>query len=168
MGRYVLNRLIQSLPTLIGLTIVSFLLVHIVPGGPAYTMLGAKATPERVAAIDRTLGLNYPVWVQYVRWLGELLQGNFGFSYFTHESVMALIGDNLPRTLAMVGLAVVFAHILAIVLGSLQAYYKNSWLDHVLTIINYLFYSMPIFWLGIIVLLYFSMIGLHHKCGRAG
>lgn len=158
MGRYIINRLIQSIPTIIGITMVSFLLVHIVPGGPAYTMLGPKATPARVAAVNRQLGLNQPLYVQYGIWFWQILHGNLGQSYFLNASVASLIAQNLPRTLAVVGLSIIFAHLFAILLGSFQGYYKNKWHDHVLTGVNYFFYSMPTFWLGIILLLYGAVI----------
>lgn len=157
MVKYIGYRLIQAIPALIGITIIGFVLVHIVPGGPAQAMLGAKATPQKIAEIDRIYGLNKPVIVQYGIWMGKLLHGNLGQSYFYDQSVWSLIRENLPRTLAIVGIGIVVAHILSVLLGSLQAYYKNSLFDHLTTSVAYFFYAMPPFWLGIIMVMIFSV-----------
>jgi peptide/nickel transport system permease protein len=157
MGVFAVKRIIQAVPTLIGLTLVSFLLVHIVPGGPAQAMLGPKATPARVAAINREFGLNKPLYIQYYHWFVQLLHGNLGVSYFYNQTVSQLFAIDLPRTLAIVGLALLFSHIISILLGSIQAYWRDSWFDHVLTTIAYFFYSMPIFWLAIVVLVFFAI-----------
>lgn len=157
MVKYIIYRLIQSIPAMIGITIIGFFLVHIVPGGPAQAMLGAKATPQKIAEINRIYGLNKPIIVQYVIWMKQLLQGNLGESYFYNQSVWSLISINMPRTLAIVGLGIVIAHIASVILGSLQAYYKNSVFDYVATSVTYFFYAMPTFWLGIIMVLVFSV-----------
>lgn len=157
MGRYILQRIVQAIPTVIGLTIVSFMLVHITPGGPAYAMLGPKATKARVAAIDRSLGLNLPLWDQYGIWAWQLLHLNFGISYFYLQPVTTLIEQALPVTLAIVGISYVLAHGIAVVLGSVQAYFKNGWFDHSVTGINYFLYSMPGFWLAILLLVWFAV-----------
>ena len=102
MGVFAIKRIIQAVPTLIGLTLVSFLLVHIVPGGPAQAMLGPKATPARVAAINREFGLNKPLYIQYYHWFVQLLHGNLGVSYFYNQTVSQLFAIDLPRTLAIV------------------------------------------------------------------
>ena len=78
MLRFILQRFVQAIPSLIGITIIGFFLVHIVPGGPAQAMLGPKATPLRIAQINREFGLNHPLPVQYISWLGQLLHGNLG------------------------------------------------------------------------------------------
>ncbi|AEJ40546.1 binding-protein-dependent transport systems inner membrane component [Sulfobacillus acidophilus TPY] len=157
MAKYVLYRIIQAIPALIGITIIGFFLVHIVPGGPAQAILGARATPAKIAEVNRIYGLNKPIIVQYVIWLGQLLHGNLGQSYFYNQSVVSLIAINLPRTLAIVGIGVVVAHLMSILLGSLQAYYRNTVFDYVATAISYFFYSMPTFWLAIILILVFSI-----------
>lgn len=157
MARYILYRLIQAIPALIGVTIIGFFLVHLVPGGPAQAMLGAKATPAKIAEIDRIYGLNKPIFVQYLVWMGQVLHGNLGQSYFYNQSVWSLILINMPRTLAIVGISIVLAHIGSVILGSLQAYYKNTWFDHITTTVTYFFYAMPLFWLGILMVMVFSV-----------
>lgn len=157
MAKYILYRLIQAIPALIGVTIIGFFLVHIVPGGPAQAMLGAKATPQKIAEIDRIYGLNKPIIVQYGIWVLQLLHGNLGQSYFYNQSVWSLIAINMPRTLSLVGIGLLLAHIGSVILGSLQAYWKNSLFDYLATTITYFFYAMPYFWLGIILVILFSV-----------
>ncbi|MCL4351373.1 MAG: ABC transporter permease [Firmicutes bacterium] len=157
MFKFVLQRLIQSIPSMIGVTIIGFFLVHIVPGGPAQAMLGPKATPLRIAQINREFGLNKPLPVQYIHWLGQLLQGNLGVSYYYNESVWSLIMTNMPRTLSIVGIGIVIAHVVSILLGSVQAYFHDTKFDYGMTALTYFFYSMPYFWLGIIIILIFSI-----------
>jgi peptide/nickel transport system permease protein len=142
---------------MLGVTIIGFFLVHIVPGGPAQAMLGPKATPLRIAQINREFGLNKPLPVQYIHWLGQLLQGNLGVSYYYNESVWSLIMTNMPRTLSIVGIGIVIAHVVSILLGSIQAYFHDTKFDYVMTALTYFFYSMPYFWLGIIIILIFSI-----------
>ncbi|WP_207654689.1 ABC transporter permease [Sulfobacillus sp. hq2] len=132
MMKFALHRLMQAIPTLILLSIVSFVLIHVVPGGPAVMMLGDKATPALIAQINRSLGLNKPLWVQYLIWVGQLLRGNLGYAYSYHQSVASLIAVNLPRTLILVVTAIAISHILAIVIGSYQAAHRGEKIDHVL------------------------------------
>lgn len=157
MGRYILARLLQAIPAMIGITIIGFLLVHIVPGGPAQAMLGARATPQKIAEINHIYGLNKPLVVQYGIWVGQLVRGNLGTSYFYNQTVWHLIAVNMPRTLAIVGLGVLLAHVISVILGSVQAYYRNSAFDYTATTVSYFFYSMPVFWLGIMLILVFSV-----------
>lgn len=157
MVKYIVYRFIQAIPAMLGITLIGFFLVHIVPGGPAQAMLGARATPQKIAEVNRIYGLNKPIIVQYGIWLMHLMQGNLGESYFYNQSVWSLIALNIPRTLAIVGIGVLVAHGTSIVLGSVQAYYKNTGFDYVATAVSYFFYSMPIFWLGIILILLFSV-----------
>ncbi len=157
MLKYIFRRVLQAIPSLLGITIIGFFLVHIVPGGPAQAMLGPRATPLRIAQVNREFGLNKPIPVQYVQWLGQLLHGNLGTSYFYNETVWHLIMVNMPRTLSIVGLGIVIAHILSILLGSIQAYYHDTKFDYAMTSLTYFFYSMPIFWLGIMIIMLFSI-----------
>ncbi|HBQ93883.1 MAG: ABC transporter permease [Sulfobacillus benefaciens] len=157
MLKYIIRRAIQAIPSLLGVTLIGFFLVHIVPGGPAQAMLGPRATPARIAQVNQEFGLNKPLPLQYIQWLGQLLHGNLGTSYFYNETVLHLIAVNMPRTLAIVGLGVLFAHVFSILLGSLQAYYHDTKFDYIMTSLTYFFYSMPIFWLGIMIIMLFSI-----------
>lgn len=143
-----------------GITALSFLLMHIIPGGPAVVMLGDKATPQLIAQINRSLGLDKPLYVQYAIWLWHLLHGNFGYSYTYHQNVISLIVENLPRTLILVVVAITLSHIVAIGLGVIQAIRREKIVDNLITIVVYFLYSMPTFWLGMILISIFS-INLH-------
>ena len=157
MIKYIIRRILESIPTVIGVTIISFVLIHIVPGNPVRIMLGNHYTPLRAAELTRTLGLNKPVWEQYFIWLGNLLQGNFGFSYTYEKPVASLMLQALPHTIIIVVVAVLLAHVFAVFLGSVQAYFENSKFDQIATVINYFFYSMPSFWLAVLLVIFFSI-----------
>jgi peptide/nickel transport system permease protein len=157
MGKYAVYRIIQAIPTLIGITIISFLLAHLAPGGPAEAMLGPKSSPILIHAINRELGLDKPLYIQYGLWFWQILHGNFGNSYFQNAPVIVLFEQAIPRTLVVVGLATVLANLFAIWLGTFQAYHKNTWFDHVLSAVNYFLYSMPTFWVAVLLLLWFAV-----------
>jgi peptide/nickel transport system permease protein len=156
-GLYTVRRLLEAIPSLLGVSIISFLLVHIVPGNVARILLGDKYTFARARALDISLGLNRPLWQQYVDWLTNLLRGNLGFSYTYHIPVWTLIMENLPHTLILVGSAIIIAHACALVLGTLQAYYHDGWFDRVITVVTYFLYAMPLFWLAVLMIEWFAI-----------
>lgn len=157
MTRYIIKRILQSIPTLIGISILSFVLIHIVPGDPVKIMLGRFWTPARALQVEQNLGLNHPLWQQYLIWLGHLCEGNLGYSYSYSKPVTQEIMMNLPHTLILVLVAMLLAVLLAVFIGSLQAYFENSFGDHVATFLAYFFYSMPVFWLGMLLVEYFAV-----------
>jgi peptide/nickel transport system permease protein len=120
-------------------------------------MLGDHATPRLVHQIDHSLGLDKPLYVQYAIWLWQLLHGNLGYSYDYQQSVISLIGQNLPHTLLLVLSAIALSHLLAIVVGTAQAYWRNSIPDHAATAILYFLYAMPTFWLGLVLVSIFAI-----------
>lgn len=154
------RRVLEAIPTLLGVTVISFIMIHIVPGNPVRILLGNHYTLERAAVLSKELGLNKPLWIQYFIWLGNILHGNFGFSYVYDKPVAHLILQALPHTLIIVVVSILAAHLFAVFLGSVQAYYQDSIFDQIATVINYLFYSMPSFWLGVLLIIVFS-INLH-------
>lgn len=155
--QFVARRLLQTIPTLFLITVVSFVLLHVAPGGPAEIMLGDRATPALVKQINHSLGLDKPLYQQYGIWLWQYLHGNFGYSYDYHQSVISLIGENIPHTLILVVSAILLSHVLAIVIGSAQAYWRNTVGDHVATAIIYFLYAMPTFWLGLVLVSIFAI-----------
>jgi peptide/nickel transport system permease protein len=157
MGLVIVRRIIQAVPTLFFLTLFSFGLMHVVPGGPAEIMLGNNATPQLVAQINRSLGLSKPLYIQYFIWLGHMLRGNFGYAYTYHQSVTSLIFENLPRTLLLVLVAIILSHLISIWLGVAQAVRQQTVVDHAITTATYVFYCMPVFWLGIIMVSTFAV-----------
>ncbi|MHB1501595.1 MAG: ABC transporter permease, partial [Candidatus Dormibacteria bacterium] len=156
MTRYVVGRLFQAAVVLFGVSIVVFTMLHLIPGGPARAVLGPKATLVAIHTFDVQYGLLKPLPVQYLAWLGQVLHGNLGFSYKLNQSVDSLLAANLPRTIALVGTAAVLAIMVALPLGVYQAVRRNRLDDYVLTGASFLFYSMPTFLLGLILIILFS------------
>lgn len=157
MALYITRRILEAIPSLLGITLISFILLHIVPGSPVRLLLGQHYTPARAAALARNFGLNRPLYQQYVLWLWHAVHGNFGFSYVYNEPVLHLINLALPHTLELVSVAIVVAHIVSVLLGSLQAYYADSAFDRIVTVMTYFFYAMPGFWIGILMIELFSI-----------
>jgi peptide/nickel transport system permease protein len=151
MTRYLLYRLLHSVIVVVGVTIIVFLLLHHLPGGPARAILGAKATPVTIAAFNREYGLDHPLPVQYLNYVGQLLHGNLGYSYKLNISVASLLALDLPKTLFLVGISFLIAVIIAVPVGVAQAVRRNRPLDHGLTGISFLLYSMPTFWLALLL-----------------
>ncbi|MDA8343885.1 MAG: ABC transporter permease [Thermaerobacter sp.] len=157
MLRYALRRLLESIPTMLGITILTFLLAHLVPGNPALAMLGPHATHRAIAVIDHQFGLDKPLPVQYVIWLWQVLHGNLGISYTQNLPVTTLIWQALPRTLAIVGIGTVIADVLSVIQGLYQAHHQGRPSDNIVTLLAYFFYSMPTFWLGVLLIIWFSI-----------
>lgn len=131
MGHFLLRRVLASLPVLLVVTFLVFLLVTLVPGDPAVTMAGAEATPERIAEIRERYHLDDPLLVQYARWLWSAVQLDFGHSLFGHESVTAEILSRLPVTLGLAVAAAVVGLVIALPLGLAAGVWPNSWIDAV-------------------------------------
>jgi peptide/nickel transport system permease protein len=152
MTRYLIYRLVHAVIVVIGVTIIVFLLLHHLPGGPARAILGNKATPVSIAAFNREYGLDKPLPVQYFNYVGQLLRGNLGYSYKLNISVDTLIALDLPKTLFLVGISFLIAVIIAVPIGIAQAIRRNRALDHGLTGVSFLLYSMPSFWLALLLI----------------
>ncbi len=151
MTRYLAYRLIHSIVVVIGVTIIVFLLLHHLPGGPARAILGAKATPVSIAAFNKEYGLDASLPVQYLHYVNQLLHGNLGYSYKLNISVDSLLALDLPKTLFLVGIAFLIAVLIAIPIGIAQAIHRNKMLDHSVTGVSFLLYSMPTFWLALLL-----------------
>lgn len=152
MTRFLAYRAVHSVVVLIGVTIIVFLLLHHLPGGPARAILGNKATPVAIATFNKERGLDNTLPVQYFDYVVELLHGNLGYSYKLNISVGALLALDLPKTLFLVGIAFIIAVIIAVPLGVIQAVYRNRVVDHGLTGASFLLYSMPSFWLALLLI----------------
>jgi peptide/nickel transport system permease protein len=141
---------------IIGVTIITFILLHMLPGNPVRAILGPRASKADVASLTRQLGLNKPLPVQYLLWLWNLAHFNLGFSYRQTATVSSLLAARIPNSLLLVGSSLVLALVLAIPLGMFQAVRRNRPDDYTLTGLAFIFYSMPTFWLGIILIIIFS------------
>jgi peptide/nickel transport system permease protein len=157
MLRYAGWRLMQLLPVLLGITVASFLLLHLVPGDPARTLLGVRATPREVAVLRHEWGLDKSLPVQYVDYLGRVLRGNLGTSIYYQTSVASLIAHALPITLAMLALGAVFGIAIAVPLALLAATRAGRPADHVIRVVPLFGLGMPPFWVGFVLLILFSL-----------
>jgi peptide/nickel transport system permease protein len=154
---YIARRLFQAIFVVLGVTIIVFIILQLLPGGPARAMLGPRATNQQVHEFIVQNGYNRSVFVQYVTYLGHFIHGNLGFSYHYNQTVNSLIYQDLPKSVLIVGLSYVVALAIAIPLGILQAARRNKPVDYTLTGASFAGYSMPVFWLGILLITLFSV-----------
>ncbi|MCO7218676.1 ABC transporter permease [Klenkia sp. PcliD-1-E] len=151
--RFVPGRLLQAIPVVFGVTIVVFFMVHLLPGNPALALLGQTATPERVAALNSQLGLDQPLWDQYFRFLGNLVQLDLGQSITYQRPVVELIGDAVPVTLSLLAYALVLSLVISVPLAALAASAPGRVRDAAVRVFTLLGQGMPQFWVGIMLIL---------------
>ncbi len=154
---YVLRRLLLAVPTLFCVSLVVFLLIRLVPGDPALVMLGDGADPAAVAALHAELGLDRPVPLQFVAWLARALSGDLGTSLSTGEPVGALILQRFALTAVVVVSAMALATAIAVPLGLVAAWKRDSRLDHAVVGLSSLVLAIPGFWLGLVLLMVFGL-----------
>jgi peptide/nickel transport system permease protein len=154
---FLIRRTGQAIFVLFLVTLATLALVHLFPGGPVRALLGVRATPFQIAYYNHLYGFDQPFYVQYIKWVGQLLHGNLGFSNHLNQSVTSLIGQALPRTIVLVLLGTVVSLLFGIPLGVYQAVRRNSVSDYVLTGVSFLGYSTPTFFLGILMVDWFSV-----------
>ena len=147
----------MAIPTLIGVTLLTFALIHLAPGGPVAALAGEKATPAQIAALTHQLGLDKPIWVQYADWIGALLHGDLGFSYGTQQPVLSLILQRLPQTMLLMGCAICLSIAVAVPLGVYQAYRYRSGFDRTASVAVFVAWSMPTFWFGTLLIALFAV-----------
>lgn len=154
---FILKRIAAAIPTLIGVTIVLFIALRLLPGDPVAVILGsAPATPEVEAQLREEFGLNQPVWQQYLDYLGNALTLDFGNSYSTRQAVSTMIAGQILPTLQLALAAAVVSGITGIVFGAFAAMYKGRWPDVVIRILSLINTSMPSFWVGLLLIMLFS------------
>lgn len=156
MTTYLVRRCVQAVVVVFGVTVIVFIIIHQLPGGPR-SLLGPEASTYQVHQFIVQNGYNQPLIIQYGRFISQLVHGNLGYSYHYNEAVLALLEQNLPKSAVLVGLAYLVALIVAIPLGIMQAVRRNSVTDYVTTGASFVAYSMPTFWLGILLILGFSI-----------
>jgi peptide/nickel transport system permease protein len=154
---YILKRLLSLIPVLFVVSVVVFLIIHMTPGDPASVMLGPEASPREVAELRAELGLDLPLYQQFITWLGGIVQGDFGFSYFMKESVLQAFVSHLGPTLSLAVLAQVFAIVLAIPLGVIAAKRRGSVVDQSFMGLSLVGISVPSFLLGLFLILLFAV-----------
>jgi peptide/nickel transport system permease protein len=166
----ILRRLLLAIPVLIGVSIITFLSLHLIPGNPAQTLLfGTNATPQQVAALNQQLGLNRAWPVQYWEYLVRLLHGNLGQSYINQVPVATEIAQRLPSTIELALAALVVALIIGVPAGLVAGTRPGTWLDRVATSGAVLGVAIPYFWLALVLVLIFSVkLGLVPSLGVGG
>jgi peptide/nickel transport system permease protein len=154
---YVFRRFLQSLVVLLLVTVIMFVMFHLLPGSPARAELGPKAQPQSIAAFNKLLGLDHPLWYQFWAYIDRLAHGNLGFSYVQNASVALLFDQRFPKSILLLTLAAVVSIVIAVPLGIVQAVRRNTVDDYVLTGGSFVLYSFPTFWLGIILIEIFAI-----------
>lgn len=157
MTKYVLKRLLMLVPVLLGISIVVFLVIHLIPGDPVTVMLGEKASPERAELLRKELGLYDPLYVQYFRFLQRALMGDLGRSIRSNDSVLTEIMARFPATVELTFTSLLLATVLGVILGIIAAVKQYSLWDNLGMIIAIFGVSIPVFWLGLMLIILFSV-----------
>lgn len=171
MIRYVTGRLVRMVPVILLLSIVVFSMMHFLPGDPATLMLSesSAASKEAVERLREQLGLNDPLYVQYWRFISKAVRGDFGYSIRTHRPVMGMILEVFPSTIQLTLAAMLFAVLMGVVLGVIAAVRHNSLLDNFSMVLSFAGISMPIFWVGLLLMLVFCIrLGWFPVTGQGG
>jgi peptide/nickel transport system permease protein len=157
MLRIVAVRFSQAVPVIFIVAVLTFLLMHLLPGDPAVIIAGQDAGPAAIERIRVELGLDRPIWEQLLTWIGHLAQGNFGKSLVLNQSVVSAVAERVPVTLSLAMFSLAITLPVGILLGVLAAYYRNSWIDATVMGIALLGVSVPGFWIAIISVIVFSV-----------
>lgn len=134
-----------------------FLFIHLIPGDPAAVLLGDTATPEEIAALTREMGLDKPIWQQYIHWFGGVIQGDLGQSLFFKTPVLSVIGDGAETSLLLALMTMIWIVIFGIPIGIVSATYHGTWIDQFTSGFAIFFASIPTFWLGLYLILFFAV-----------
>ena len=153
----ILNRLFWFFPTVLGLMVITFTISHVIPADPVAFVAGDNATNEQIEALRAQLGLDKPMHVQLVRYIGSMMQGDLGVSLYTLRPISEDLAGRLPATIELTFVAVLISALLGIPLGVLSAVHRNSWFDHALRVFTVSGLAMASFWLAILLQLLFAM-----------
>jgi peptide/nickel transport system permease protein len=156
---FFIRRILAAAVVVLLVTVITFILLRLIPGNPAVAILGPSAyrNPAALAAFNAEYGYDKPWFTQYLIWLGHLLQGNLGYSYKLNQSVASLLGERLPKTVILVGFSTILALIIAVPVGLWQAVRRNKPVDYTFTALSFLFYAAPTFFVGTVLILVFSV-----------
>lgn len=153
---YSIRRILMLIPVLLGMSIVVFSIIRAIPGDPALTILGEKASPKAIEDLREVLGLNHPWYVQYFDYLKQILSGDLGVSLHSNASITQEIGPYLAATAELTLVSMCFAVFIGVNAGILSAWKQNSWFDYIAMLIALIGVSMPIFWLGLMEQWFFA------------
>jgi peptide/nickel transport system permease protein len=155
--RYLVRRVGQAIAVVIGLMVLTFILIHMEPGSVARSILGIRATGDRIAIFNATYGLDQPLYKQFVDYLNQVVHGNFGTSYYLQQPVSALFAQRLPRDLLLLGLSTVLALLISLPMGMYQAVRRGGIADITLGTVSFTLYCMPAFWLAVMLVAIFAV-----------
>ncbi|OPL08187.1 MAG: glutathione ABC transporter permease [delta proteobacterium ML8_F1] len=157
MLKYIIKRILVALPVIFGISVIAFFLIRLVPGDTITALLGANYNEQQALILRAKYGLDQPLPVQYLIWLKNVLSGDFGVSFFTNEPVVKIIMERLPVTLELMLISLLYSIFIAIPLGTIAALKRNSATDYGASVFGLLGVSIPNFWLGILLIAYFSL-----------
>jgi peptide/nickel transport system permease protein len=154
---YIVRRILQMIPVVLLASIIVFVVFRLIPGNPIQVMLGPNPRPEAVEALQRQFGFDKPIPVQYVRWLGQALQGNLGVSFINNQSVVSLILEKLPATIELAVVGMFLGSLIGIPAGLITALKQDSWLDMIGRVLSLFGFCTPQYWLGILLVILFAL-----------
>jgi peptide/nickel transport system permease protein len=154
---YLIRRLLQTIIVTLIVTIITFVLLHLVPGGEIRAVLGLRATPAEIALYSKQWGFDQPLYTQYLKWLWQLLHGNFGFDIKQNAPVATLLWQAFPRTLVLAFIGTAVGLLIGVPLGILQAVRRYTALDHIVTGIGFVGYGSPTFFVGLMLVNWFAV-----------
>ena len=157
MQAYLVRRFLMTIPVLLGISIIVFLIMALIPGDPAMAILGSYATPENLARLRADLGLDKPLAEQYLTWIANLLQGDLGRSYSLNRPVLDEVLDRFGATLILASSALALCSVFGMIAGVASAVRQYGWTDKILTLLVLVGISTPSFWLGLVLALLFSV-----------
>ncbi|MDG0811438.1 ABC transporter permease [Cohnella rhizosphaerae] len=157
MRNYLIKRLLTSLPLMVGITLLTFFIMQLAPGNPMQTMIDPRISTADLARAQERMGLNDPMIVQYFRWLGQIVQGNLGYTVKTGQSVAHMIGERLPATLLLTVTAFLFSFVVGVPLGVYSATNKYTKRDYGLTVFSFIGISVPSFFFGVALIYLFAV-----------
>src|SRR5437868_3032234 len=157
MGRYILRRFLGAIPLLLGIATLIFFVMALGPGDPTAAYLSPYMPAEVREQIRQNFSLDQPVYIRYFKWLGQFVTGNFGYSFAQSRPVSTIIMEAMPNTLVLCGFSLIFVFIVGVLTGVFQAVRRNTAVDGVLSVVSLFFYSMPPFWLALMLMLIFSL-----------
>ena len=157
MTQYAIRRALTVIPVLLGVSILVFGFIHMIPGDPALTMLGERATPEKVAEVRQRLGLDRPIYQQYLIYVGKIVRGDLGISIVRGDPVFTDLMRRFPATVELATAAICLALVFGLPIGIVSAVWRNSWMDSASRVFALVGVSMPIFWLGVMLAWFFGV-----------
>jgi len=149
--------LLQFIPLLIGISLISFFIMHLAPGDPTALFIDPNVDPQELVRVRANWGLDQPIYIQYFKWLGNALRLDFGRSYLTGQPVIAEIAERLPNTLLLMVSAYVLTLLISIPVGVYSAVRKGGWFDNLFTVLSFIGMAIPTFWVGLMLMLLFAV-----------